>query len=393
MILGTHTIINERGQGNGKRNCILLVEDERGGLLEGIQDIPRDFETQKSDYCEVKDYLKNISPQAVVFNINGKNGEIKELLDTFRKEHPNTYWVISGDQISNVDLVEYMRHGVSDFIKQPLERNEINDLMQRIEYFQAKNNGQASSGGHSVISFFSCKGGVGLSFLAANMATMIAKHQLGRVILADFVLQHGNIAELLDMLPKYTLLDLMENFDRLDLKLLDSSLQKHKSGISVLPCPKNPEDSEYFAAKETADMLKVLKKSFNYTLLDVGHELNTTAISCLDVSDKIFLVATPDLPSLCNAKVALETFKKLSYKENKVKLLINRTGMKGEIETAIIEKNLDYTIDYKIADDTVHALEAINQGVPIHEVAKKSETTKSLYRLVMEIHNELKEAA
>ena len=91
-------------------------------------------------------------------------------------------------------------------------------------------------------------------------------------------------------------------------------------------------------------MIKKLRAAFHYTLLDLGHELNESTIHCLDISDKVLLITTPDLPSLCATKTALKTFRKLDYPEDKVKLILNRWGIKNEIELELIEKNLNFSI-------------------------------------------------
>jgi pilus assembly protein CpaE len=209
----------------------------------------------------------------------------------------------------------------------------------------------------------------------------MAKKSPAKVLIADFVLQHGNVAEFLDISPQYTLLDLIENLERLDTKLLENTIHKHRSEVFVLPCPKQPEESEFFTAKETSEILKTLRSGFQYTILDIGHELNATTISCLDLSDLILLVTTPDIPSLCNTKAILQTFKKLGYTEEKVKLILNRWHMKGEIDTPLVEKNISYPIFHKLEEDVSLAINSLNQGIPISELSKNAGLVKSFDKL------------
>ena len=132
-------------------------------------------------------------------------------------------------------------------------------------------------------------------------------------------------------------------------------------------------------------MFKTLKESFNLLVLDVGHEINNVALACLDVSDTVFLVTTPDVPSLSNARIALEIFKKMGYKDNKVKLIVNRWHMKGGVEFPLIEKNLNVPIEQKIADDPLLVLKAVNQGVPLIELSKTAEIVKCFEKLAEQI--------
>ncbi len=373
-----------------RKNAILVVEDKESKLFEGIQKIQGEVETEKTGYSEIHETLNQFSPHVVIFNLDHEKERVKEILDTYSDKHPHTYWALSAREMKADELVDFMRRGVSDFINQPLTPADFEGFLHRIENWDARHLIQEKHQVHSVYSFFSCKGGVGLSFIAANTAVAMAKRNLGRVLLADFVLQHGNTAELLDLAPHYTLVDLMENLERTDSKLLENSLQKHRSGVFVLPASKQLENAEPFPAKDTVDVLKIFKRTFNYTLVDAGHEFNTLSLATLDISNQIFVVTTPDLPSICNAKSALETFKKLGYKEDKVKLLLNRWHMKGEIECPVIEKNLDYPIFHKITDDPLLSLNSVNQGIPLHELSKNAEIVKSLDKFVERISTEAK---
>lgn len=360
-----------------KIDLVLVVEGEKDGLFQDIVASELDIQCEKVVFSKAEEALRRLSPQLVILNLNHQKERVKQILSDSLKEFPETQWVLSADEIAGEELVDFMRLGVADFLKQPVNKKDLQSLFERIENLRLRRSsfGPARDS-HWLVSFFSSKGGVGVSFATVNVAMGLVQRNSDRVLLADFVLQHGNVAEFLDVAPQYTLLNVVENFERLDAKLLDNSLQKHRSGLFVLPCPKQPEESEFITAKETTDILKILKGAFHYTVVDMGHELNATSIACLDLSDLIFLVTTPDLPSLTNTKTALDMFKKLGYSEKKVRLILNRWHMKDEIETSVIEKNLGYPIFYKLIDDAPLALKSVNQGVPVRELSKNSELAK-----------------
>jgi len=376
-----------------KKSMILIVEDKDATLYTAIREQRPEFETRQANCSEAKEILHHHSPAAVIFNLDPQTDDIRQMLDVFHEQHPETCWILSAQDIAAGTLVEFMRLGISDFLKQPLNPKDLERLVGRIDSWVSKRSPQKHLEIHRTISLFSYKGGVGLSFLAVNTARALLKACLGRVLLVDFVLQHGNLAELLDITPQYTLMDLIENLERVDQKLLENSLDKHPSGLFILPCPKQPEDSEFFSSQQTISMLKTLTKTFNINLIDSGHELTTATIACLDHSDLILMVTTPDLPSLCNAKSALQTFKKMGYPETKVKLILNRWNTKSGIESPVIEKNLDYPIYHKIADEPALALNSINKGIPLHDLYKNEDLTKCFDKLAEKMSVELKKGA
>jgi len=373
-----------------KNHTVLIVEGEEGKLFQAVRQFQVNLEVDQTDFLKAKEVLSHTSPYLVILNVEHQKVEAKEILKTFSPTLHETFWAVTAPEMATEELVDFMRLGVIDFLKQPLNEKGLYDFIQRIENLTVKKVPKQSHNGHQLISFFSSKGGVGVSFAAVNFAVGIAKRNLGRVLLVDFVLQHGNIADFLDLVPQFTLLDVAKNLERLDTKLLENSLQKHRSGVYVLPHPKQPEDSECFSTKLTIQVLNLLKKSFDYVLLDVGHELNATTLACLDLSDLIFTVTTPDLPSVLNTSLALQTFEKLGYSQDKVKLILNRWRMKGEINTSSIEKNVSYPVCHKLREDSSVVLASLNQGVPLIEFSKKSKLVRSFEELTRLLSNGIK---
>ena len=62
------------------------------------------------------------------------------------------------------------------------------------------------------------------------------------VVLVDLDLALGDADVFLDTIPDYTLADVAQNVERLDLTLLKQSLTKHSSGLYLLPRPVQLED-------------------------------------------------------------------------------------------------------------------------------------------------------
>lgn len=367
-----------------QKNPILIVEKENGGLFSNFSDKRGDFEAELTHYPNFKQKLSETSPHVVIFNVDDAENEVRTLLSECKHSYPNTYWVLSSKNMEANQLVNFMRMGASDFLKQPLDEPDMQNFFKRVEDWEmdqgASQNGASKT--HKTYGFFACKGGVGVSLMAVNMAAMLAKKEGIHVALIDYVMQHGNVHQMLDLENSFSLQELSENFERTDRKLLESSLMKHKSGISVLGCPKNLEDAEHLSTTDQKEVLKLLKSTFDYTLLDLGHEFTNATLSCLDFADTVFLLTTPDLSSLCSTKAALDTFKQLGYGQDKIKLILNRTQIKGGIESALIEKNLDYPIHAKLSEDPHTSMQAINQGMPLEDIHKKAKLVKELHKLI-----------
>ena len=75
-----------------------------------------------------------------------------------------------------------------------------------------------------IISFLGCKGGVGTTFLVANVASLLAQERHGKVLLVDLDLGFGQLNYLFDIHPEHTMAEVMENIERLDNDYLQSIL-------------------------------------------------------------------------------------------------------------------------------------------------------------------------
>lgn len=368
-----------------KNPGILIVEDPACHLLEMMKGFRKEFEAEQSSYPEALKRLDETRPDAVVLNLSEHKPEAKKILENFQGRLPRTRWTLSAPAMEPEELVDFMRLGASDFLKQPLSEADFQNFLVRFKHWEETGKYLQGEEPHRIVSVFSCKGGVGVTLCAVNAALALHRQKKQEVLLGDFVLQHGNAGHFLDLAQGYSVFDLMENLDRMDAKLLAKSVEKHKSGLSVLACPRNPEESEVVFSRDPGKMIDLLKETFPWVVFDAGHELNTTTLACLDCSDLIFLVTTPDLPSVCNTRAALTMFQKLGYPEEKVKLVLNRWKMKGEIKSDVIEKNLKQPLFHQFPEDATLALTSINQGVPLADLDKSSEIAKSFERFAEKI--------
>ena len=66
------------------------------------------------------------------------------------------------------------------------------------------------------------KGGVGTTTVALNLSVQLASQAKKRVALLDFARPFGQISMMLDLEPRFTVLDALERIDRLDERILVS---------------------------------------------------------------------------------------------------------------------------------------------------------------------------
>src|SRR3989338_1428115 len=334
----------------------------------------------------LRDLLARTRPHLIIYDASEYSEEVEQSAGLISQLFPEIVWAVLSNIKDSATILRFFRQGAFDFLQLPIDPEEVKRLLQKVIDLDRRQSANGKEEHRKTVAVFSTKGGVGTSTLSVNLACELAKQKESKVILIDMVLQHGNIGDLLDVPPKYTLIDTLENFERLDSKLLENTLIKHETGLFVLPCPKEPEDADFITSKEISEVFHFFKGMFHYVIADLGHEFSKSAISFLDLADMVLLVTTPDVPSLNNARGALNVMKRLGYNEDKVKVVLNHWKMKGEIESAVIQKTLGMNIWFRIPHDPQTALTAANLGKPISQVSKKSELAKAFFDLSVLIH-------
>jgi len=364
-------------------SVVLTGEDrEVGALLDHIRKIKSvPIHVEVVSLSNLKQTMERVKPQLVIYDADGNVDVVKKAVVPISEEFSDVPWAIVSKE-TNIDVaLDFFRMGAIDYLKEPVAATDVRRLIEKVVDLEDRSTPASKNDAQQTIAFFSTKGGVGLTMLASNLADEMARQNRGKVLLMDLVLQHGNVSDMLDVPSTYTLMDVIENFERLDSNLVENSLVKHKSGFYVLPCPKQPEDEEFIASNQTKEVFQFFKGEFPFVIADVGHEFTKPAIAFMDVADVILLVTTPDVPSLYNTRNAVETLRRLGYNNGKVKVVLNRNRMKGAIDARVIQKNLSMDMFCEIQDDQSTCLAAINQGKTLHEVAKSCDVAKGIHQL------------
>lgn len=298
-------------------------------------------------------------------------------LHEFAHRNPMVDLVMVSSQKDPDLMVQALRCGIREFVFEPFQNSELRAVIKRLAVNQLS--GRRGAGHHAeVVAFIPCKGGAGASFLATNLAhVLVAKHHK-KVLLIDLNLQFGDaFLFLMDKLPETTISEVAAGFSRLDASFLESSAAKLKSGLRLLAAPKSPEDGDLVKPEHVSGIIDVARGSYDYVILDVGRSLNAVAVRALDVSDRIYPVVQLILPFLRNAKRMKDLFRQLGYPNDKVRWIINRFDGEEQLSQKNASEMLDEAF-WTVPNDHKHVTAAVNQGVPVTELAPWSPVSKSL---------------
>ena len=315
------------------------------------------------------------APDLVIFDAASFPGEGVGMLERLAQQFPKAVMMLLSSDRSPETLIAAMRAGVREVLPLPVMQSDIEVALDRI----AQKLDAATQEDGKVLSFISCKGGSGATFIAANLSYALAMLGRKRVLLIDLNQQFGDGALYVsDQKPSMTLADVCAAAARLDINLLESSTLRISPNFSILAASDNPDPAEDIRPEHFESVLQLARRHYDFTVIDMGRQVNAISIRALDNSDLIYPVLQQSLPYLRNARRLLDIFSSLGYRREKIQLTLNRYENSGSVTVAEMERVLDLRVAHRVPNNYEIANESINQGVPVLQLARSSSVSKSL---------------
>ncbi|HEY7224255.1 MAG TPA: P-loop NTPase [Micromonosporaceae bacterium] len=215
-----------------------------------------------------------------------------------------------------------------------------------------------------IITVFAAKGGCGKTTLATNIAVALAAGGARRVGLIDLDLAFGDVAIMLQLVPERSIADAVGLGDQLDESAVRALITPYGPGLDTLLAPAGPAEAERVTQGLVADILRIARGMFDYLVVDTPPQFTDHVMTALDSSHVHVLATTPDIPSLKNLRIALDTFDLLDLpKENRV-VVLNRADAKVGLTASDIERVIRVPIMAHVPSSRDVSV-SINRGVPI----------------------------
>jgi pilus assembly protein CpaE len=231
-----------------------------------------------------------------------------------------------------------------------------------------------------VVTVFSPKGGSGKTVLATNLAAANARSGV-ETLLIDLDLQFGDSALTLAVSPRATIADLAASPGEIDLDKLKAFVSTDsRTGLSLLPAPKRPEEADLVGVAQLVAILDAARTGFDAVVIDTGPLFDAAMLAALDHSQQLLLVCNPEVTSLKNVRIGLETIDRLGFPREKVSLVANRIGAAGAVAPDDIEDALDTKIAFALPDDPAVPA-AINRALPVVLADEGSDFAQAAARL------------
>jgi pilus assembly protein CpaE len=331
---------------------------------------------------------KKSDEYAVVLGPNTPLKEATELAERLRYDHPTTGVVLLRHELSADVFQAAMAAGIPAVVA----ANDVDGMAAAVERHKITweaIRGPSDAGGErngKVITVFSPKGGVGKTTVAVNLAVALSGTGAARVCLVDLDLAFGDVAITLQLIPEHTIAEAVDAEEHLDFGFLETLLTRHEN-CSILAAPTHPEGKDRISPALVRRVLRVLRRHFDYIIVDTSPAFDDQVLHAFDETDECILVATLDVPTVKNMKVAIETLDGLDLVRGHRHLLLNR----ADDEVGLSPANVETLLKMPVATALPTALavaNATNHGRPIVLSRPDHPVSKSLVRLAATLGTE-----
>jgi pilus assembly protein CpaE len=274
---------------------------------------------------------------------------------------------------------------VADFVVKPVAPLDLVRACARAA--QGSKSGGATEA--QIYTFLPASGGVGLTTLAIETAMQLLHRDGGQksnTCLVDLDFQHGSCCDYLDLEPRLDLDEIEPRPDRLDRQLLEVMISEHSSGLKVIAAPSRPAEMRSFDFEVVTRLLDLVAAHFDNVVIDVPRTWFAWTDSVLIGSNRLFLVTEMTVPGLKHARHLVSVIRERLADGPRPEVIVNRFEQRlfgPGLRRADIEQALGDSLACTIPNNFRLVSEAIDRGVPLHEVKSGNNITQALSKIIV----------
>jgi pilus assembly protein CpaE len=259
-------------------------------------------------------------------------------------------------------ILQSLRAGAVEFLHAPFDLTTQREAVARLRRLIVRDAPPQRDSGR-VIAVAAAKPGSGASTIATQTAFALQRLTGKRVLLADCDLTGGTIGFYLKIHHGSSLVDALQDVDRLDDALWES-LVVHHAGVDILPAPAMPYANELDSARLKA-LEEQARLAFDWVVLDLPPVFSQTSLMAIAECNRAYVLSTPELPSLHLTRKAMTLMAQLGFPKDRFHVLVNRCDGNEEMSNADMEKLFHSPVHARLPNDYFALHRVVTLGQPL----------------------------
>ncbi len=270
----------------------------------------------------IERYREEVTPNLLILETSGEATELLAQVDELAEYcDPDIQVLVIGEANDIYLYRQLMNRGISEYLVPPVQPVQMIRAISNLftdpdKPFIGKS-----------IAVMGCKGGVGASTIAHNLAWSISEHIGINTTLVDLDISFGTTALDFNQEGAQTVLDALLAPERADDSVLTRLLTQATDKLSLFTAPATVGDVPDLDPSAYDTVIEGVRRLSPMAILDLPMQWNAWTRSVLTSADEVILVCTPDLASLRNGKNIADQLKADRANDAPPRLILNMCGV------------------------------------------------------------------
>ncbi len=336
---------------------------------------------------------RQLQPHVVLMDVNMPGMDGISATEALAVELPQCPVVIMSVQGERDYLRRAMQSGAREFLIKPFTGDELVASIRRVYELEAKKGSysvkpeaqapEPEKQGGKVCVVLSGKGGCGKTFVAINLAMALRVETSARVCLVDLDLQFGDVGVMMNLDHAKTITELVDGAGTLDWEFVDDVLADGPLGLRILLGPFSPEYGDLVRAEHVHQIVDILRREFDYVVVDTGSQLSEATLEAIDISDQVIVVGALTIPAIKDTRLMLKMLESLRVDRDHISVVVNSHDAHAVYDGPSIERNLKFPVRVQLPSEPRLVGGSIHRGTPLlvtHPDSEIAELMKGLAR-------------
>ncbi len=301
--------------------------------------------------------LRSCAPEAIFLSFE-KSELAQKIVERVMQEVEGIQFVAYHKVCDAATLREIMRAGVRELVAEPFELNALVESLRNVKTLVEQKPPVYVAKGR-IYSFLPAKAGSGATTMALNLAAALARLGEKRVLLSDLDLSSGILRFLLKIRNEHAIMEAVEHLQELDENLWQQLITTVGKLDVLHSGPMNP--NVRVDPAQVHDLDQFWLRNYDVACVDLSGNLERYSLEIIRDSQQVFLVCTPEVPSLHLTREKLAFLKTLDL-ESRVSVVLNRVSKHSLLTPQQVQDVLGVPVMHHLVNDYMAVSRATTAG-------------------------------